>query len=235
MMRLVMPQMRLIAVMLPLLLAPLALAGRVDAQSDPLPGAAGSNGERSGSAGQAEPRVDEKDEADVKTLYEWTDDNGVVHFTDDPGKIPSEYRSRVRERKVKLGGGSKGRPSATDTLPEGDAGGDGEPAKETVKGPRSWGEDRWQQEQHALVERYERLYEEYQIVSREYVVSMAEGDPPAEMQRLREKRSSLEERLNELAKRLKSFPARVEKAGGNAIWVDSWSELELEDPPEERR
>jgi len=30
--------------------------------------------------------------------YQWLDDRGVVHFTDDPGKIPGKYLKRVKER-----------------------------------------------------------------------------------------------------------------------------------------
>lgn len=30
--------------------------------------------------------------------YEWLDDQGVVHFTDNPDKIPGKYRKRVKER-----------------------------------------------------------------------------------------------------------------------------------------
>ncbi len=30
-------------------------------------------------------------------IYQWTDSNGVVHFTDDPGKVPKKYHDTVRE------------------------------------------------------------------------------------------------------------------------------------------
>lgn len=30
--------------------------------------------------------------------YEWVDGAGVTHFTDDPDRVPTKYRSRVRER-----------------------------------------------------------------------------------------------------------------------------------------
>jgi hypothetical protein len=33
------------------------------------------------------------------TIYKWTDKNGVVNFTEDPEKVPPEYRDRV-EREV---------------------------------------------------------------------------------------------------------------------------------------
>lgn len=30
--------------------------------------------------------------------YKWTDDQGVINFTDDPARVPSKYRSRVETR-----------------------------------------------------------------------------------------------------------------------------------------
>jgi len=32
--------------------------------------------------------------------YEWTDDAGVVHFTDDQGKIPAKFQKRVKELNI---------------------------------------------------------------------------------------------------------------------------------------
>jgi hypothetical protein len=32
--------------------------------------------------------------------YEWTDDGGVVHFTDDQEKIPAKFRKRVKELNI---------------------------------------------------------------------------------------------------------------------------------------
>ena len=36
--------------------------------------------------------------AALAALYEWTDDSGVRHLTDDPNQVPERYRSRVKER-----------------------------------------------------------------------------------------------------------------------------------------
>jgi hypothetical protein len=30
-------------------------------------------------------------------IYQWTDSNGAIHFTDDPGKIPKKYHDTVQE------------------------------------------------------------------------------------------------------------------------------------------
>jgi hypothetical protein len=31
-------------------------------------------------------------------VFEWTDDKGVVHFTDNPERVPAKYRHKARER-----------------------------------------------------------------------------------------------------------------------------------------
>ena len=34
------------------------------------------------------------------TLYTWTDREGVVHWTDNVGSVPQEYRSKVQQRSL---------------------------------------------------------------------------------------------------------------------------------------
>ena len=43
--------------------------------------------------------------------YEWIDSKGVVHFTDDPDRIPAKYLKRVRERESLKGEEMKSAPS----------------------------------------------------------------------------------------------------------------------------
>ncbi|MBI3358615.1 MAG: DUF4124 domain-containing protein [Nitrospirae bacterium] len=31
------------------------------------------------------------------TVYKWTDENGIIHFSDNPQKVPEEYRGRVEK------------------------------------------------------------------------------------------------------------------------------------------
>ena len=38
------------------------------------------------------------------TVYEWTDEHGVVSLTDDPDKIPPRYRTKVRKREIETQG-----------------------------------------------------------------------------------------------------------------------------------
>ena len=51
--------------------------------------------------------------------YKWTDSEGVVHFTDDPNKIPPEYRERIeKEYDFKDSGGESTKPGGMDKEPK---------------------------------------------------------------------------------------------------------------------
>jgi len=60
-------------------------------------------------AGQAVDQIQgQAKEADEgkNVLYTWTDSNGVVHITDQPGTVPERYRSTVRQLNAQPGGGT---------------------------------------------------------------------------------------------------------------------------------
>jgi hypothetical protein len=37
-------------------------------------------------------------------VYKWTDDNGVVHMTDDPSKVPGKYRNKTLKQRAEPAG-----------------------------------------------------------------------------------------------------------------------------------
>jgi len=47
---------------------------------------------------QTEPAPEKKTVPD-RFVYEWTDDKGVIHLTEDPGKIPQKYKNKSRTKK----------------------------------------------------------------------------------------------------------------------------------------
>ena len=55
----------------------LAMLNLVFAQTDPAP---------------EQPAVKER------FVYSWTDANGVVHLTDDPGQVPKKYRNKIQKK-----------------------------------------------------------------------------------------------------------------------------------------
>jgi hypothetical protein len=38
------------------------------------------------------------------TVYEWTDERGVVSFTDDPDKVPARYRKNMKKQEIETQG-----------------------------------------------------------------------------------------------------------------------------------
>lgn len=72
--------------------------------------------------------------------YEWTDSSGVVHFTDNPDKIPPKYRNRVRERESM---GGEGTPAQQKEVAPG--GEDKVPAAVPTNGPGTYGghDEQW--------------------------------------------------------------------------------------------
>ncbi|NIP99036.1 MAG: DUF4124 domain-containing protein [Nitrospinaceae bacterium] len=55
------------------------------------------------------------------TIYKWTDERGVVHFTDDPLKIPPRYRTspELEKREISIGAPSGEKSPAGSRLPAG--------------------------------------------------------------------------------------------------------------------
>ena len=51
----------------------------------------------------------------VAGVYEWTDSQGGVHFTDDADKIPAKYRSKAREKELQPVTEIKDEPAAAIT------------------------------------------------------------------------------------------------------------------------
>lgn len=53
-----------------------------------------------GLAQTAEQKPAEEPEAKKKFFYQWTDDRGVVHITDELGKVPQKYRGQATQLEV---------------------------------------------------------------------------------------------------------------------------------------
>lgn len=52
---------------------------------------------------QTEPETEQTPEqrpVRERFVYEWTDDKGVIHLTDDPGKVPQKYRSNSLKKRA---------------------------------------------------------------------------------------------------------------------------------------
>jgi len=73
------------------------------------------------------------------TFYKWKDKNGVVNFTDDPGKVPPEYRDQV-EREMGEDTSSTKPPTSVQSPSQ-----SGEDVRETGKDIYVMGETWWRE------------------------------------------------------------------------------------------
>ena len=48
-------------------------------------------------------------------IYEWTEDDGVIHYSDDLTQVPEQYRGRVRVTEAEGGGATRPVPRAAST------------------------------------------------------------------------------------------------------------------------
>ena len=78
--------------------------------------------------------------AGESATYEWVDDAGVVHFTDDQGKIPAKYLKRVKE--LNSGSHEDVKPPAAAPVPQAAPPSASSPERRVVK-PGGHGEGYW--------------------------------------------------------------------------------------------
>jgi chromosome segregation ATPase len=83
-----------------------------------------------GLAQTVEQKPAEEREIKKKYLYQWTDDRGVVHMTDELGKVPEKYREQAMQLEVpkkeqtderRMGQQAPAAPSSTNTRQRDDA------------------------------------------------------------------------------------------------------------------
>lgn len=161
-------------------------------------------------------------DADTHIYYEWIDDAGVLHSTDDPSRIPDELRDRVRERRV-----VQRRVPVNDGTPPWRT----EPQQGEAEASIAARRAAAQAQQRQWVETYLELYERFNAQANSLPVARASGKPPQVIRNILGDLGQLQERLRELAAQLKALPQQLETEGGDARWVKDWQELGLPEPP----
>jgi hypothetical protein len=56
------------------------------------------------------------------TVYEWVDNQGIVHMTDDPDKVPARYRKVMKARDIDTGGSAAPAAEPKGAVPSSEAG-----------------------------------------------------------------------------------------------------------------
>ena len=153
--------------------------------------------------------------------FEWKDDAGGVHFTDNPESIPAKYRNRVRERESVGGGEVKTFPPAPLTSP----------AKEVIApaGPESYGGHPlswWRSgyaglkgEQERLQKEIEEQREKVNTLHRKRLIFERASDRTA-LNQAREELARKEASAEELRTRMTDLEAEANKAGVPTRWQE---------------
>ena len=152
-------------------------------------------------------------------VYEWTDEQGAVHFTDNPERVPAKYRQKVQQRES-----ITGEPRPTQAQPE-----------PTVRAPEALPQQElygghdlnwWRKEYRSLRTAIDGLsaemakaQEDVTVARRKKLILQRERDRETLSQK-REALAAKESRLGELQKRLDDLESAAARAGVPARWQE---------------
>ncbi|MCL2760951.1 MAG: DUF4124 domain-containing protein [Desulfuromonadales bacterium] len=125
-------------------------------------------------------------------IYQWTDDNGVRNFTDNPDSIPAKYRQKATVQKIE----------ESDTTFQSDNSGTVSDKKETLYGGKTV---------QAWRDGYQQLRKDLEAKQAEYDALIQEQQA-TRRQRILFTRISDRERLNDIAKELDSKTEEIKNA-----------------------
>jgi chromosome segregation ATPase len=151
-------------------------------------------------------------------VYEWTDERGVVHFTDNPERVPAKYRQKVQQRESITGEAPKSSPAQ----PEAPAGSQEAAPKQELFGGHdlNW----WRREYSSLSKAVDALSaelakarEDVTVARRKKLILQRERDRESLAQK-KEALAAKETRLSDLQKKLDDLESAAARAGVPARW-----------------
>lgn len=156
------------------------------------------------------------------TIYKWVDKEGVVSYTDDYNKIPSEYRDRV-ETEVREDKPQVGTPAPPQTTPQ-----KIEEAKADIYGrDETWWRDKVRPWKERLIEataNHERAHEKFMKKAEE--LSMRRYGSPTqykgniiELDRLKEEMMKYQTQIDEANEMLNKLSREAEESKANPDWL----------------
>lgn len=156
------------------------------------------------------------------TIYKWVDKEGVVNFTDDYNKVPSEYRDRV-ETEIR-GDTPKGEPLAPPQTPIQK----GEETKKDIYGrDETWWSERvstWNDRIKAATAGYESINEKF--MEKEGELSRIKYGSKSrhriiiqELDRLKEEMMKFKAQIAEANEMLKKLSKEAEESRANPDWL----------------
>jgi uncharacterized protein DUF4124 len=156
----------------------------------------------------------------LAATYEWKDDAGVIHFTDNPESIPAKYRNRVEEREpVNV---ESSAPSAAPSPQPAPAAGEAPQARPELYGGHdlSWWRSRYaslKKQQEQLRKEIEDRREKLNQLHRKRLVFQRASDRSAYNQ-AKEELERKEAALLELGKKLADLEEEAARGGVPARW-----------------
>lgn len=162
--------------------------------------------------------------ANAADVYQWVDDQGVTHFTDDPGAVPDDYRSEAKM--IEMPGQQTGEP-ASDAHSEYDAYDEGILVEDDLKEKdEAW----WRNRAKTWTARLEEAYDNYEKTRLRYNAMATEfnaSQDSEERKELRAELSAMQTSMDSLkvdiekARKMKEevLPAQAQKAGKPLEWV----------------
>ncbi len=158
------------------------------------------------------------------TLYKWVDKNGVVNFTDDPERVPPEYRDRV-EREVGEDT-SSAKPATSVQGPSQSS----EEVRETRKATYGLGEAWWREKARPWNEQLKdatanletvnnKIVEKSETISRKYWSPTQYKMNMAELEKLKEERSKYQAQIDEAKEMLRKLAKEAEDEKADPQWI----------------
>jgi len=157
-------------------------------------------------------------------IYKWTDENGVVHFSDDLSKVPPAYRDRVGTEKWEDMQKPEAPSSASPQAPL-------QKGEEVKKDTYGQDETYWKQRARPWKERLEEASANYARTQAKYEQTSADltarryGSPTQyktgiiELDRLKEEMEKYQADISEANEMLSKISKEAEEANANPDWL----------------
>jgi len=165
----------------------------------------------------------------AQETYQWVDDKGTVHFTDDVGKIPEKYQDQVKKKEPPPELAPAPKPSPSIRLPQGKAPPEPVVEKKDILGR---GEDWWRDKAMEWREKLTKAQKDYEaaqtaLKAKDKELGDAKFKPKSFQRKLQDEIKILEEKLNaqknqvDEAKNMleKVLPRQAEEYRADPSWV----------------
>jgi hypothetical protein len=158
------------------------------------------------------------------TIYKWVDKNGVINFTDDIERVPSQYRNQV-EKEVEQDASRAEPPTSAGSPLQRNEG-----VRETKKDIYGLGETWWREKARQWNEQLKdattnletvnnKIVEKSETMSRKYWSPTQYKMNMVELEKLKEERSKYQAQVNEAKEMLKKLAKEAEDAKADPQWI----------------